>query len=158
QRQDGDLRGAAATLDQCPPAQRGWEHGYLRRLTRNATRPLGVEAAAGSVLAFSPDGAHAARADGADLALFAAATGQRLHAPPGHAGKVTWLAFHEGGKEVAAVGEDNVLRRWAVATGKEVGAQKLPFSVSRGAALSPDGKRIATWGRGGLVRMFGDPN
>jgi WD40 repeat protein/tRNA A-37 threonylcarbamoyl transferase component Bud32 len=155
---DGDLAGAVATLDLCEPASRGWEHGYLRRLGSTGTQALGVKAEGDVRLVFSPDARTVARVDGKDLVLLDAATGGRdcRVALKGHAGKVTWLAFQAEGKEVAATAEDNDLRRWDVATGKELGVRRLPLALAWGNALSPDGQRLATWAGVGRLRPYGD--
>jgi WD40 repeat protein/serine/threonine protein kinase len=79
-------------------------------------------------LAFSPDGR-----------LLAAAGGDPTPTPPNQ--MKDWLAPGE-------------LKVWDTATGREVFEAKEPADSLGGVAFSPDGKRVAACGRGGLIKLW----
>lgn len=115
-------------------------------------------------LAFSPDGKTLASGGGGGLGglivFWDVATGKRLHPQPGHALAVLDVAFAPDGKTVASRGDEQTVRLWDPATGKEgrsiptlSGRRHVPSELGRtnfpGLSYSPDGKAIAApiaWG------------
>jgi WD40 repeat protein/DNA-binding XRE family transcriptional regulator len=97
----------------------------------------------------SPDGRYIlSAAFNAQLYLWDAHTGQKLHELAGHQTgepKAAQAVFTPDGKQVVSWGRDKTIRVWDVASGKQLRQYKVPVSSkgSSGAgALSPDGKRV----------------
>jgi RNA polymerase sigma factor (sigma-70 family) len=68
----------------------------------------------------------------------------RLH----HENTVTWAAFGADGKTLRSAGEDQTIRQWDIATGRELGRVQLQTcgaEVPQNLRLSPDGKTLVTW-------------
>jgi WD40 repeat protein len=127
-----------------------------------------------NIVAFSPSGKLLASADigGGMVRLWDPATGRSLHAmqadngPLFHGGQtytgpvgVEGMAFSPGGKLLASVGSDGMVRLWDPATGRRVrafpGDTTGPTGVA-GVAFSPGGKLLASAGSSGMVRLW-DP-
>jgi WD40 repeat protein len=118
--------------------------------------------AAVTQVAFSPDGARLATADGAGAVLVRAladpgAAASRL---AGHAGPVQHLAFSPDGALLAAAGRDGSVRLWRVARAG-AGAERVlngHTAEIRGLAFSPDGAYLATASRDGTARVWSVPD
>src|SRR5262245_12636606 len=63
-----------------------------------------------------------------------------------HLGQVYAVAISPDGKTIASGGNDNTLRLWETATGKELLAVPSPKTGVRCVAFSRDGKLVATGG------------
>lgn len=90
--------------------------------------------------AFAPDGRTLALAHDSTVRLLEAATGKQLSQPVGHEGAISALALAGDGRTAATSGLDQTVRRWELASGKELHKFTLP---GRSAVLSPDGRLAA---------------
>jgi WD40 repeat protein len=113
---------------------------------------------------FSPDGQTLALADaGRHVRLIEARTGKELRTIEGSflSGDVLsctfpvatqgtgWpIAFSPDGRTLAALSTSHAIRRWSVATGKELPLPGPNLSTVQTVALSPDGKLLAAAGSG----------
>src|SRR5207247_2164669 len=62
----------------------------------------------------------------------------------GHQGPVTRLAFAGEGRALLSIGEDKTLRRWDVATGKELRRFAQHKGAVRPLGFSPDGDTLVS--------------
>jgi predicted NACHT family NTPase len=93
-------------------------------------------------VALSPDGKHAlSGSDDFTLALWDAATGQRVRVFEGHAGTVWSVAFSPDGKQALSGSWDKTLALWDAATGKRVRVFEGHTGTVMSVAFSPDGKQ-----------------
>jgi len=172
-----DPRQATLLLDdpkRCPPELRDFTWGYLRRLCRRERTPLQGHLIGVSAVAFSPDGSWLASA-GWDRAV--KIWQPRLGSAPWaaitlHDGLITSMAVHPAGQLLATTSDDHTVRLWSLARPVMPlpfgGSWLLPWPVireralltaphSRGAravAFSPDGKRLATAGYEGTIKIW----
>jgi RNA polymerase sigma factor (sigma-70 family) len=108
-------------------------------------------------VAIGPDGKTVASA-GQDqtIRLWDMTTGEEIRRLREHSGTVSFVAFSPDGKSLASTShQDNSVRRWEIATGKELS----PTGHQRGAqclAYSPDGKTLTSGGWDCIIR-FWDP-
>lgn len=115
---------------------------------------------AGAPLAFSPDGSYLAARDNANkIGIWNAATGKFLrHCPHPDFSRITQLVFSPDGTMLAGNrqgGEtDSAVWVWRVTTGKLLCSYAgHPFDVYC-VAFSSDGKRCASGGVGGMVKIW----
>jgi eukaryotic-like serine/threonine-protein kinase len=150
-------------LDECQWNLRGWEHRYL--WTRiNAKQTLAGHARELRSAAFSPDGKRIVTGGFDQTAkVWDAETGEELLTLKGHTCWVTSAAFSPDGKRiVTGAGRWSVpglsqlceAKVWDAETGQEVLALRGHAAPVLGVAFSPDGRRIATGDRDGMVRVW----
>jgi WD40 repeat protein len=97
---------------------------------------------AGVLLALSPHGRRLAAGNGRVVRLWDATTGEETAVLRGPTADVTGVAFHPGGRLLAASALDGRTRVWDVVAGAEVCS--LPGQgAARALAFSPDGRRLA---------------
>jgi RNA polymerase sigma factor (sigma-70 family) len=102
----------------------------------NGTERRKIETATGSRgLAFSPDGKLLASAEDSTVALHDTATGALARRLKGHSASVMALAFSPDGTSLASGGQDQAVRVWDVATGKERLLADQPAGAAVGAAI-----------------------
>jgi WD40 repeat protein len=115
----------------------------LRQISSDPPKQLMGRAAAGQVqVSVSPDGKTLALAgDGHVIQFIDLTTGKAMTATGGHRDTVIAVGYTADGKEVVTRGNDNQVRRWDAATGKEIGeAKSLPLpSPTYAVAVSPAG-------------------
>jgi len=112
--------------------------------TGQVRKSLGRHDPAVHALAFSPDHKLLASSALGAVRLWDVASGKELKELSGHSGLTSSLSFARDGKFLAA-GSGSEVRVWELPKGKVVTTIRTPFPV-RSAALSPDGKAIATVG------------
>jgi WD40 repeat protein len=74
----------------------------------------------------------------------------------GSGGLVWGVAYHPGGRYVAAAGQDGTVRLWDAVTGKSLRVLRGHTGHVRGLAFSPQGHLLASAGQDGTVRVW-DP-
>lgn len=133
---------------------------------KEVTLPQLGEGDAYVTVAFSPEGATLAAGSSTGVIHLCDAAGKSLHAWKGYqpaAGNPHYefepfdstIAFTPDGRLVVATGTGGLVRRWEVATGKELlAATNSPESEVLGVAYAPDGKRLATACSDGSVRVW----
>jgi WD40 repeat protein len=117
--------------------------------------------------AISPNGGFLlAGADDGSVRLYSLKTGGPVRQLKGHTNRVAKVAFSADGKKALTVsgwkvtpgklerGEDDSVRLWDIATGKELKAFKGSGGPLECVALSPDGKHVAAGGIDGKVRLW----
>ena len=72
----------------------------------------------------------------------------------GHVGRVGAVAYAPDGQRLATGGEDNTIRIWEAATGREIACLKGHTGSVNGVAWSPDGVRLATASTDGSARIW----
>ncbi|HSI12722.1 MAG TPA: WD40 repeat domain-containing protein [Chthoniobacter sp.] len=103
-------------------------------------------------LAFSPDGATLAMAGGNEIGLWDVSSGEKLRTFKGHESYVFCCAFSPDGKTLVSGSQDNTIRLWEIASGKQV-SQFPPGDTAFSVTFSPDGRFIAA-GIFNTVRIF----
>jgi WD40 repeat protein len=93
-------------------------------------------------LAFSPDGKLFAASDGSDLVLTDPTTGREIRRLNGSHEMVNCVAFSPDGKKLAAGGNDQAVRVWDVASGKQKLHADEPCGYALAAHFLPDGKHV----------------
>jgi WD40 repeat protein/serine/threonine protein kinase len=150
-----NLGAARSALDDAPAEYRNWEWQYFRNQLDGATLVLSVPGGRIRALALSPSGRQLAVCcnDHNEAYLYDAATGRLEAVLRGHSAPVTGLAYRPDGKQVATIGNDQTLRLWDPATGRQVAVCRLgsekgvrPSKLDRNphVAYSPDGSRIVS--------------
>ena len=105
-------------------------------------------------LAFSPDSRLLAADFGAAVRLWDVRTGKPVaNFDEGHVRPVTRMAFSRKPGLLATVGEDNAVRLWDVARGRQIRVWQHTNWV-RAVAFSPDGKLLASSCFDDTVRVF----
>ncbi|MFO1497892.1 MAG: protein kinase [Verrucomicrobiota bacterium] len=135
-------RAASASLDR---TVRVWELRTGRELLtlKGHTEPT-------FAVAFSPDGQRIVSGSFDKTArVWDAATGRELLTLVGHADNVETVAFSADGQQILTGSPDKTVRLWDANTGRELA--QVPGHL---AALSPDGRKIAS--TGGFVMVSGN--
>ena len=119
--------------------------------TRGKTNVLGVTA-----VAFHPEGKLVASAAGNQVHLWAADTGERVKvlAKLKEDRPLKAIAFSADGKQLAAGGDDGVVRVFAADTGKEMFTGQPRNARVERVAFAKDGKRVAAADGNGFVAVY----
>jgi WD40 repeat protein len=144
-----NIAAADRLLDDCPPARRGWEWAYCRRLCHEESLTLpqgssGAKLLTAAALAFSPDGRRiAATGLGGLVRFWDAETGQVADELSGEGGPFFCLAFSPDGRHIAAGGRGTITIR-ETGTGRATRTIRAHGGQVNPVAFSPDGRRIAS--------------
>jgi WD40 repeat protein len=128
-------------------------------------RQLGTPHSGARTLVFSPDGKKLFADELGTIVCLDVATGESRRLE-GHSDSINNLTFSPDGKTLASVSQDQSVRLWDAATGKERLRSDAPTGAALAAYFTPDRKHIVTanqdqWIRvwdadsGRLVRRFG---
>lgn len=104
-----------------------------------------------SALAYAANGERLAVAGLTDLRVWDTRSGALLHRLPGHADIIGDLRFV--GEELHAVDLRNALRRWDVASGRELAVLEVPTIHSLSVAIAPGATALALGGYGELLLL-----
>src|SRR5262249_38624212 len=118
---------AESLLEQSPPARRGWEWFYCRRLCHlesltlggHSSRPVLPQYSIANSAAFSPDGERVASLFGETISFWDAETGQQIDELRSRDDTLFSIAYSPDGMQIATGGRGTV-RLWEVRTGREV--------------------------------------
>ena len=137
---------------------RGWEWGWLLRSCNQDLMTLSENQSLGDEAVFSPDsrllvtsGFHPV------LQVWDLATGEAIRRLSGHTGFANMTSFSPDGRRLCTYSwdpDDRTVRFWDMATDQVLfGPIKEPSAIYYG-ALSRDGRRLATAGADGKVRVY----
>jgi WD40 repeat protein/tRNA A-37 threonylcarbamoyl transferase component Bud32 len=157
-----DVARAEQLLDQCPPAHRGWEWAYLKRLCHLDLLTFRGHAQGVQSLAFSPDGTMIASGDvkeygspwsgdHAELIIWDTRTGRERRRLRGIPGSVNAVSFSADGSRILVgsgyydkpPGGEGRVTLWEVATGHSLLEKRVSYRIPLAVAFSPDQSLIA---------------
>ena len=140
-----NVRRARQLLDESPADQRGWEWGYVQRLSRPEILSLDDHKGKVDAVALSKNGKYLASAgwDGT-VRVWDLPQAKQVHVFP-HGPIARAVAFSPDSLHLAAAA-DGGIRVWDLASGAEVHVVKLPHFVAC-VAYSHDGKKLAFGGQ-----------
>ena len=140
-----DTKTAEKELDACPADQRNWEWGYLKRLCHLEVGTVHLDAEEPTHAVISSDGKTiVVSARRPRMAVYSAANGNKVTlAQPKPASAI---AISTDGKQIASVGDDNVVRIWNAATRKITSAFPVPKEQWGSVAFSPDASLLVCGG------------
>jgi eukaryotic-like serine/threonine-protein kinase len=141
---------ARTLLASCPTEARGWEWYHCQRVSRDGMISIPAPGPTVTLIAYSRDGKSLAAADELAVRLW---DGQRWK-KIGNQAKVIGLAFRDDGKRILAVGADQTLMEWDVASASSVRSVELPLAKLISSALSHDGRRVAAGSASGTVKVW----
>ncbi len=125
-------------------AARVWDAAEGRMVAEIRTEPAGLVAVAAS-------GSRAATADlSGVVGVWDVETGRRLHAMKAGEGCVHAIAFHPGGRWLAAAGGDGLIRIWDAETGREVRALEGHAGAVHALAFASGGRHLVSGGKSGV--------
>jgi hypothetical protein len=107
-----------------------------------------------TAVAFRPDGAWLAYADGTTVKVLETATGQEQFSLRGHTDAVKGLAFSPDGLRLASSSIGRLVKVWDLRTGTEVLDLKGHTGWVYAVAFSPDGRRLASAGDGWVIKLW----
>jgi WD40 repeat protein/DNA-binding SARP family transcriptional activator len=109
--------------------------------------------------AYSADGGRLATGtEEGDVAVWNAATGERIAMLGGHTDRISGGGFSPDGRLLVTSGEDQTARIWDVSSGTELFAITDHTDTVWSATFSPDGTKLATGGLDGLVALWSLPD
>jgi eukaryotic-like serine/threonine-protein kinase len=141
-------------LEECPPALRGWEHGYLKNLPHGTGW---VQHPAGGSVAFHPNAPQIATGGGSNhrLNLWDAETGERQASLLRHRSHILGIDYSRDGRWVAtAGGRDRTAVLWRVDDRKEMRVYRGHTAAVVGVRFLPDNRRLVTVSRDGTLRCW----
>jgi eukaryotic-like serine/threonine-protein kinase len=141
-------------LEECPPALRGWEHGYLEDLPRATGW---VQHPAGGSVAFHPNAPQIATGGGTDhrLNFWDAETGERQASLLSHRSHIVGIDYSRDGRWVAtAGGHDRTAILWRVDDRQKTRVYHGHTDAVVGVRFLPDNRRLVTVSRDGTLRCW----
>jgi RNA polymerase sigma factor (sigma-70 family) len=105
-------------------------------------------------LAFAPDGATLAGADGETIRVIDVAGGKDAHPPGGHREKVSFTAVTPDGRVAATAAARGGVRLWDTTTGRPRGRLEGPEGFVRPLRVLGDGRTLLSAGTDQVVRLW----
>jgi WD40 repeat protein/serine/threonine protein kinase len=141
-------------LDSCRWDFRGWEHSYLSQQVNGARMVIDRAAPAVTALAFSGDGGRLVAGCGSDVLVFDARTGARRFKGSDQGLDIKVVACAASAAVAVTAGKDRVVRVWDLDRLGEPRAFLGHKEAVTCAAVSADGKHVATGDAGGTVLVW----
>jgi WD40 repeat protein/serine/threonine protein kinase len=164
------LHQAREMLAAIPPAERGWEWRYLRRLCEGGLFTLLGHTDPVHQVVYSPDGRYLASTScytpngypylpgeglvPQQIKVCDAHTGVELYTLKGNKGPATPITFSSDSQRLAASCLDGQVRLWDSATGKVVMAFAVPAAPTTATVFSFDGRQLAAGCQDKAVRVW----
>jgi WD40 repeat protein/serine/threonine protein kinase len=153
---------ASSALDETPTEHRNWEWQYLHSQLDDASLILSVPGAKHRSHILSPSGRQVAVScmNHNQVYLYAVATGRLEAILSGHSAPVTSVAYRPDGKQLATSSNDQTIRLWEPATGRQMALlapEVTPPHPDHNplVAYNSDGSRIVSSGPdGGTSRLW----
>ncbi len=146
-----NIGSARSALDAAPQEHRNWEWQYYHSQLDGARLVLSVPGGRILSIVLSPSGRQIAVCclDHNEAYLYDVATGRLDAVLSGHSAPVTSLAYRPDGKQVASSGNDQTIRLWDPATGRQSALLRPETAPSNGerapfVVYNSDGSRIAS--------------
>ncbi len=143
---------ARTALEDAPKEHRNWEWQYYHSHLDGASLMLPVPGGKYRAHVLSPSGRQVAVCcfDQNEVSLYDVVTGKLDAVLRGHSATATSLAYRPDGKQIATASNDQTIRLWDSATGRELAlltAEVAPPNVDRNprVAYNADGNRIASF-------------
>jgi WD40 repeat protein len=147
-----NISAARRALEDAPEQHRNWEWRYLHNQLDGARFVLCVPGKRIDSIVLSPSGRQMAvlGISQDEVFLYDVVTANLDAVLRGHAAQVTSVAYRPDGKQIVTSGEDQSVRVWDPATGRELARLRTESAVPRQrawarVAYNPDGSRIATF-------------
>jgi WD40 repeat protein/serine/threonine protein kinase len=140
---------AQSALDAAPSEHRNWEWRYFHSQLDRASFALPMPGGKIRGIVLSPSGRQVAVTcvDQKEIYLYDVGAGRLEFVLRGHSVPVAWVVYRADGQQIATAGQDQVIRLWDPATGRQTGVlQPESSSVNPGPNIALrynwDGTRI----------------
>jgi WD40 repeat protein len=143
---------ARTALEDAPPEHRNWEWRRLHNQLDGAILVLPVPGGRFRSHVLAPSGEQVAICclDQNEVYLYKVTSGKLEQVLRGHSAPVTSVAYRPDGKQIATASDDQTIRLWDPATGRELAVLKWEPEAGKvdrnpDIAYSPDGSRLVSY-------------
>jgi WD40 repeat protein/serine/threonine protein kinase len=151
----GDAKVTQEQLESIPIGQRGWEHGFLTKLSKAGQVILDGHLGEVPCVAFSR-GAERFITGSTDktIKVWDAKNGREIHSLKGHSEKINSLDISHDGKKVVSCGGDRKIKVWDATTGGEICTLTESEAEIHSVFLNKDGSKMVSGGADGKVTLW----